>query len=1120
MGTNFEYLKNRPEYILFSEACIEAEKIYNSSPSVCAFCCRKALELAVKWVYSADNTIKMPYRENLQSLIHESSFRNALDTQTWKKLPYIIKLGNMGAHTDKKITKDEVILSLKGLFEFVQWIDYCYSSTYEERIFDEKLIPADLIPVDEDKAKMQEELLLQKNSEIEKLQEKIKELSKQYTFNKETYKNEREFISEDISEYETRQKYIDVDLKSLGWTFGKDIRTEFPVINLADKEGNNGFADYVLFGDNGLPLAVIEAKRTSKDPNIGRQQAVLYAEALEKMYEQKPMIFTTNGFETYFSEKGEYNQIKVSGFFTKDELQKFINRRNEKKILETIKISDKITDRYYQKEAIRAVCENIRLGYRKSLLVMATGTGKTRTAASLVDVLSRGGYITNVLFLADRTALVNQAKEDFGKYLEHTTLCNLVSNKDDRKARIVFSTYQTMMNAIDNEKNEERDKIFTPAHFDLIIIDESHRSIFKKYKAIFEYFYSLMIGLTATPKTDVDRNTYDFFEMENGVPTYVYDYETAVEKDHVLVPYHNIEIKTKFLEEGIHYDDLSAEEKQQYEEQFAEDDTVDDTILPSEINRFIFNKDTVDKVLNDLMTYGIKINGGNQIGKTIIFAQNKNHAEFILQRFNSLFPQYHGNFAKRVVCDDAFAQSVIDEFKQPDKEPYIAISVDMLDTGIDVPECVNLVFFKKVRSKTKFWQMIGRGTRLCKDVEFFDSVNSVSERYIDKKRFFIFDYCGNFEFFRENPNIAEGGTVKSLNENIFCKKISIIKKIQDSCKDNKEYEEFKSELINSVYTQVKNLNTELFSVKLEMEAVQKYNKIEKFNFISEEDKNILSKKIAPLVFMEEKDEKAKMFDNIIYGIILMILENNSVPQRNKKTVCYYMDKLEKASRITAVKNKLSLIKEIKSEEFWKEKDILKFEYIRSEIRELIKLIEIESREIKYIDFEDMVTERKEGEKIDSPYDFEDYKLKVNRYIEENKNNEVIYKLRNNIPLSQEDFKELEMIFTVQLGSKDDYEREFGKTAFGILVRKIAKLEPEAVMKAFSNFINEQSLNSQQIAFVNKVIEYISENGYIENENLTKAPFDRPVKFINLFNIEKCGKFMEILTEINNNACMQ
>ena len=1114
METNFEYLKNRPEYILFSDTCIEAEKIYNSSPSVCAFCCRKALELAVKWVYSADETIKMPYRENLQSLIHESSFRNALDTETWKKLPYIIKLGNLGAHSDKKIAKDEVILSLKGLFEFIQWIDYCYGPVYEEKIFDEKLIPAEIIPVNEDKLKMQEELLMQKNSEIEKLQNKIKELSKQYTSNKEIYKSKREFVAGDINEFETRKKYIDIDLKSLGWDFEKNIHRELPVLNMGGKIGNNGFADYVLFGDNGLPLAVIEAKRTSKDPNIGRQQAVLYAEALEKMYQQKPMIFTSNGFETYFSEKGEYAQVKVSGFFTKEELQKFMNRRNERKTLETIKISDKITDRYYQKEAVRAVCENIKLGYRKSLLVMATGTGKTRTAASIVDVLSRGGYVTNVLFLADRTALVKQAKEDFGKYLEHTTLCNLISNKDDRKARIVFSTYQTMMNAIDNEKNEDGEKIFTPAHFDLIIIDESHRSIFKKYKAIFEYFYSLMIGLTATPKTDVDRNTYDFFEMENGVPTYVYDYETAVEKDRVLVPYYNIEVKTKIIEEGICYDNLSPEEKEQYEEQFAEDDTIDDTIIPSDINKYIFNKDTVDRVLDDLITNGIKINGGDQIGKTIIFAQNKNHAEYILQRFNNLYSHFGGNFAKRVVCDDMYAQSIIDEFKQPEKEPYIVISVDMLDTGIDVPECVNLVFFKKVRSKTKFWQMIGRGTRLCKGVEFFDSFEK--RNYIDKKRFYIFDYCGNFEFFRENQNITEGGTVKSLSENIFGKKISIIKKLQE----NEENKDFKNNLINSVHSQINDLNTEQFHVNLEREAVETFRNIEKFNYISDEDKNTLIKKIAPLVFMRDKDEKAKMFDNIIYSIILMILENNSIPQKNKKIICYYMDKLEEKAGINAVKDKITLIREIKSDEFWNEKDILKFEYIRSEIRDLIKFIDDESRKIKYIDFDDTIIDRKEGEKLDSPYEFDDYKLKVNRYIEENKNNEVIFKLRNNIPLSQEDFKELEMIFTVQLGSKDDYEREFGETAFGILVRKIAKLEYNTVMKAFSNFINEQSLNTQQINFVKKVIEYISLNGYIEKSVLTKAPFDRPVKFIKLFNVEERNEFFGILNNINNNAQIQ
>ena len=403
-------------------------------------------------------------------------------------------------------------------------------------------------------------------------------------------------------------------------------------------------------------------------------------------------MFTTNGFETYFWDDQSGPQREVSGIFSKDDLQKLMNRRTERLELLSIPVDDKITDRYYQKEAIRAVCERIEQGFRKHLLVMATGTGKTRTASSLTDVLSRGKYVTNILFLADRTALVKQARDDFKNYLPYMSLCNLCTNKDDRSARIVFSTYPTMLNAIDTAKSKDGQRLFTPAHFDLIIIDESHRSIFKKYRAIFEYFDALLVGLTATPKTDVDRNTYDFFEMEHGVPTYAYDYETAVEQDHVLVRYYNYEVKTKFLEDGITYDDLSDEDKARYEEDFTEDGLMPDFIPSAKLNKFVFNETTVDTVLQDLMEHGIRVEGGDRLGKTIIFAQNKRHAEFILQRFNKLYPKYKGVFAQRVICDDAYAQTVIDDFKKPDKPPFIAVSVDMMDTGIDVPECVNLVF--------------------------------------------------------------------------------------------------------------------------------------------------------------------------------------------------------------------------------------------------------------------------------------------------------------------------------------------------------------------------------------------------------------------------------------------
>ena len=588
--SNFEFLKRKKEYTLFAPAAIEAEKIYASAPAMCAVGCRKALELAVKWVYSADKTMKMPYKDNLQSLIHEPSFRFAVDSNTWGKLPFIIKLGNLAVHTERSVQSSDALASLKGLFEFVQWIDYCYGSDYQERVFDESLIPTEKVAVDTRKIKEQESLLGEKEAEIEALRKQIEQMSAQYTAEKEKHQQERSFQPEDLSEFQTRKIYIDVDLKFMGWKFDgtdADVQEEYSVQGMAGVVGQMGYCDYVLFGKDGLPLAVIEAKRTSKDPNIGRKQAILYADCLERKFGRRPMMFTTNGFETYYWDDQSGPQRKVSGVFSKEDLQKLMNRRAERQDLMSIPIDDKITDRYYQKEAIRAVCDQIEQGFRKHLLVMATGTGKTRTASSLTDVLSRGKWITNILFLADRTALVKQAKDDFKRYLPDMSLCNLCSNKDDRNARIVFSTYPTILNAIDDTKSKDGRQLFTPVHFDLIIIDESHRSIFKKYRAIFEYFDALMVGLTATPKTDVDRNTYDFFEMEHGVPTYAYDYETAVYQDHVLVPYYNYEVKTKFLDEGITYDDLSDEDKERYEDDFIEDGMMPDFIPSAALNKFV-----------------------------------------------------------------------------------------------------------------------------------------------------------------------------------------------------------------------------------------------------------------------------------------------------------------------------------------------------------------------------------------------------------------------------------------------------------------------------------------------------------------------------------------------------
>ncbi len=1117
---NFEFLKKEKAYALFAQAAIEAERVYTTSPAMSAVGSRKALELAVKWVYSADHSMQRPYKDNLQALIHEPTFRFAVDYKTWGKLPFIVKLGNLAVHTERSVSASDALLSLRSLFEFIEWLDYCYGMNYEEHQFVEEKIPKEKVIVDTKKIKEQKSLLEEKDTEIERLRKKIEAMAEQYTASKEQNQQSRNFEPEDISEFLTRKKYIDVDLKQLGWKFqgsDADVWEEYEVEGMAGVLVQKGSADYVLFGKDGLPLAVIEAKRSSRDPNTGRKQAVLYADCLQRKFGRRPMIFTTNGFETYFWDDQTSPQRRVSEVFSKEDLQRLMNRRTERKPLNEIAINDKITDRYYQKEAIRAVCDHIEQGFRKNLLVMATGTGKTRTAASLTDVLSRGGYVTNVLFLADRTALVKQAKDDFKMHLPDMSLCNLCSSKDDKTARIVFSTYPTMLNAIDTCRTKEGLPLFTPTHFDLILVDESHRSIFKKYKVIFEYFDAYLVGLTATPKTDVDRNTYDFFEMEHGIPTYAYDYETAVKEDHVLVPYYNYEVQTKFLEEGITYDDLSEEDKRRYEDDFAEDGSVPDFIPSTELNRFVFNETTVDMVLQDLMEHGIRSGGGDLIGKTIVFAQNKKHAEFILERFDKLYPKYKGTFAQRIICDDAYAQTIIDDFKQPEKEPRIAVSVDMMDTGIDVPECVNLVFFKKVRSKTKFWQMIGRGTRLAPDLNCVDGRNG---EYTGKKYFLIFDYCGNFEYFRRNVNGFEGGNVKSLSENIFGKRIRLAAALQESTFADDRYQEWRQQLVTECNAQVQALNPELVSVRLKREYVEWYRRIENFTCISEGAKGELISHIAPLVSMDDPDEYARRFDNFMYGMMIAHMEAMPAFKQAKKQLCDIAAAFERKTTIPQVKEKLSIIREVNSDPYWAANDVLLFEKTRVELRGLMKFLVDDGEKKKSIvtKLTDPVIDRKEGQMLDPAYDFEDYKKKVNRYVYENGNSMAIHKLTHNIPLAAADYEELERVLTEELGSREDYRREFGDTPFGLLIRKIAKLDHSAAMEAFSSFINDASLNQKQIAFVHKIMNHIEQNGYMEDiKELMKPPFDKPISFVKLFDVRMRTALMQKINEIKENA---
>lgn len=918
----------------------------------------------------------------------------------------------------------------------------------------------------------------------------------------------------EMTEAETRAARIDEDLRRAGWSIADEGMTgavrEFPVEGMAGTPQGNGRVDYVLFGTDGLPLAAVEAKRWSVDPEAGRTQASLYADCLERRFGRRPVMFLTNGAETTFWDDLSAPPRPVSGMFTREDLERMLRNRERRLPLQDMQVDMRITNRAYQLEAIRAVCEGLTAGRRRHLLVMATGTGKTRTAASLVDLLSRAGWVTNVLFLADRLALVRQAKEAFKQHLPELTLCNLCEAGDDAGARVVLATYPTMMNAIDAVEGAR----FSAAHFDLIVVDEAHRSIFKKYRAIFEYFDAILVGLTATPKTEVNRNTYGFFGMKDEEPTFAYEYETAVNRDKVLVPYHLMEVKTERLERGIVYDDLSERDKERYDEDWG-DEQPPPVVEPEQLNRFIFNADTVDLVLQDVMDRGIKVAGGDTLGKTIIFAQNARHARFIEERFNVLYPYYKGTFARCVIYKDCFAQTLIDRFKEADKMPQIAISVDMMDTGIDVPECVNLVFFKRVYSKAKFWQMIGRGTRLCPGLDCLDGVDGT---YVGKRRFYLFDYCDNCAFFRLNQDGQEGQSAQSLSETLFTRRVALIAHLQDAAYGAEAYQTWRSSLAETCRGQVTALNPALVSVRLRLRAVSRYREAEAYVCLSEGDVATLSREVAPLVREPEADEATKRFDALMYGVMLSKVEGTPAFAQLRRQVCTMAKTLMRKASIPQIAERLETLRSVGDEAFWEQGDLLAFERARLALRELARFLEQGERHQVFTDVTDRIVRVAEGGTLPQGETFDAYHDRVERYLREHAEDAPIYKLTHNLPLTAEDFEALERILFHELGTKADYDKTFPNIPLGLMVRRVAHMDREAVVQAFATFINAHALNQSQIAFVQRIITYVTQNGAVEDFGIfARPPFDRPARLTTLFGEQECQAIGGILQSLRENA---
>jgi type I restriction enzyme R subunit len=1121
--SNFAFLQTEwPE--LFAEAG-KAESLALPDPRTACFYARRTLELAIQWLYKSDASLKIPYQDNLNALIHEPTFKNAVGAKIFVKAKLIKSLGNEAVHTQKPLQQVDSLVAVRELFHICFWLARTYGKTSkpsDNLVFNAAFLPntspippQTIVQLQHLEAQLAEkdtrlaELLTGKaalDAELERLRAEITEIKK---------RNAETPDQHDYSEAQTRDSFIDVMLREAGWPLDKKQDREYPVPGMPNSQ-DKGFVDYVLWGNDGKPLGLVEAKRTKRDARVGQQQAKLYADCLEKQFAQRPIIFYTNGYEHWIWDDQSYPPRSAQGFYKKDELERLIQRRSTRVSISANEISTEIVERFYQQRAIRRICEAFEKDHeRKALVVMATGAGKTRTVIALCDLMMRCNWAKRVLFLADRIALVKQSANAFTRHLPSAAAVNVLEHPEQMgDARVLVSTYPTMLRLIDETKEGKR--IFGAGHFDLVIIDEAHRSVYQKYRAIFEYFDSFLVGLTATPKDEVDHNTYDLFDLEAGVPTDAYGLEEAV-KDKFLVPPRSVSVPLRFQREGIKYDQLSEEEKERWDAiEWDEDGNVPGAVEPAAVNKWLFNEDTVDKVLEHVMLRGLKVAGGDRLGKTIFFAKNHAHAQFIADRFDANYPHYKGCFARVIDFKVEYAQSLIDDFSNPARVPHIAISVDMLDTGIDIPEVVNLAFFKIVRSKTKFWQMVGRGTRLRPDL--FGPGR-------DKQFFYIFDYCQNLEFFSQNPETTSGAAGESLSKKLFASRVELISELdKHGHKDQGgKQPELRSEVAERLRQEVEHMNVNNFIVRPRRRLVEKYADAKAWEALGSDEKTELVDEVAGLPSeLVDDEQEAKQFDLLILRLQLALLRHERSFTRWSEDVKEIASALEEKASIPMVRAELELIIEIGANEFWQDITTPILENVRKRLRSLVKFIEKTKRLNIYTDFADLMGDERQIElaEFGNSHDVERFREKTHRFLKVHEDDPVIHKLRWNEALSKEDLDALEkMMIEAGAGTPDDLNKVRSHGELGLFVRSIVGLDREAAKRAFDGFLAGKALTANQIQFINLVIEFLTQSGWMSASQLYDSPFTdfSPKGVEGVFSSDQVIQLVGILDDIRARA---
>jgi len=903
-----------------------------------------------------------------------------------------------------------------------------------------------------------------------------------------------------MNELETRAKLIDKRLLDAQWDVNDHtqvvpeytIKGSSILSDASSPYNSTQFSDYILLGRDGKPLAVVEAKRGSKDAELGREQAKQYAQRIaDESDTPLPFCFYTNGADIFFWDIGNYPPRKIYAFPTRDDLERLRHIQIYKKPLTHQFIDTDIAGRDYQIGAIRSVMEGIEKKRRNFLLVMATGTGKTRTTIALVDALMKAGVVKRTLFLVDRIALREQAIDAFKEHLPNEPLFPKFGEKTFVKDRRIYvSTYPSMLNIIRDEMQS-----LSSHFFDLIVVDESHRSIYNTYKEIFEYFDAMRLGLTATPTNIIDHNTFELFDCEDGLPTFAFSYEEALmHEPPYLCDFQVMKIKTSFQDEGINKRTITLEDQKRLmlEGQEVEEINFDG----SQLEKQVINKGTNKLIIQTFMEESIKDSDGVLPAKSIFFCMTKAHARRIEELFNELYPEYMGELAKVMVSDDSRVYGkggLLDQFKNRSM-PRVAISVGMLDTGVDVRELTNLVFAKPIYSYTRFWQMIGRGTRLLEP-------SNMKPWCLEKEHFLIMDCWDNFDYFKLNPKGKELTNATPLPVKLCEIRID---KIEASLFGAEASDSETIALKEIRKLRVECANLPLGSIVIR-DAKRELDKLTDafWNSLDEQKIYFLHSKIEPLFkTMVGVDFKAMRFEkDILEASLSKLKDDQDAYQKQTQKIIKQIEELPLTINIVA--NHKDIIKEALKPNFWLNATDEQLDGVSEELASLMQYREMkqEGEGQTFLNLKDKIASK---EMVEFGADRESVSIsKYKEMVEEKiaqllEKNEVLQKLKNGQEVNSDEVEALANLLkdespniTIDLLRRVYQNRQapFLKFIRHILGLEVLQNFPDTVNASIDQFIAEHTtLTSKQLEFLDLLRKFLINNGAIEKRDLVNYPF--------------------------------